>query len=219
MAAHVLNARERALTTKSALTKLRSESKVPGIFYIKGSDPITIEVDENEINRYVFTSETYILNLKIDGKKDELECIIKDVQFDPVTDKVVHFDLLGITRGQVMNVEIPIVFTGSAVGVKAGGKLQIEAHKLEIEVLPVNIPEHIEIDITNLNIGDSINVRDLSFDNFKILNNEDVLIVSVAALREEEEVEVEEGEAEAETADEEAQPEVIKKGKEKEDQE
>lgn len=214
MAEHLLKAKKRVLSSKSALTQLRNNSKVPGVFYIKGSDPIPVEVEETAINHYVFTSESHIITLKVEGHED-LECIIKDIQFDPVTDKVVHFDLLGITRGQVMTIEIPIMISGSAIGVKAGGKLQIDLHKLEIEVLPSDIPENIEIDITELNIGDSIHVRDLSFEKFVILNNEDTQIVTVTTVHEEEETEEEE-----EIVDlDEAGPEVIKKGKDKEDQE
>lgn len=207
MAEYILNAKKRALTTKGALTQLRKNGFVPGIYYIKGGEPIPVEVMETAINTFVFTSETHIIKLKIEGES-ELECIVKDVQFDPVTDKVVHFDLIGVTRGQVMQVEIPVLLKGNAIGVKAGGKLQLELHKLEIEVLPVNIPDHVEIDVTGLNVGESIHVRDLKFEKFTILNNSDLPVVSVTALK---------AETDAEEAEETEEPEVIKKGKQEEE--
>ncbi len=206
MADYVLNANKRALSTKGALTTLRKQGKVPGVYYIKGSDTIPLEVNETAINAFVFTSETHIIKLKIEGENDA-DCIVKDVQFDPVTDKVVHFDLQGIKTDELMQVEIPVVIKGSSAGVKAGGKLQSDVHKLEISVLPINIPEHIEIDITNLNIGDAIHVKDLKFEKFKILNRPDLTVAAVVAPR----AEVEASEEAAS-----AEPEVIKKGKKEE---
>lgn len=214
MAEKILKAKKREMGTKGAINQLRKDGFVPGVYYSKGKDQITFSVEEVVLNKLVFTSETNIIQLSIDDE-ESIGCIIKDVQFDPVTDKVVHIDMLGITLGQVMQVEIPINFIGSAIGVQEGGILQEQLHKLEIECLPRNIPQNLEVDVTELNIGDSIHVRELEYENVKILTNEEATVVSVAQPRLEEE---EEEEVDVDVdADEVAEPEVISKGKTEEE--
>jgi large subunit ribosomal protein L25 len=167
-------------------------------------------VPEKELHPLIFTSKTHLISLDIEGY-DEQDCIIKDVQFDPVTDKIIHFDLLGLTKGEKIQLEVPVQLFGSAVGIKEGGILQHVLHKLEVECLPRNIPEYIEIDISSLAVGDAVHVEDLNLDNLEILNSKDSLIVSIthAKIKEEpvaaaeETVEGEEG----------TEPEVISKGK------
>lgn len=207
MTEKILKAKKREISTKGAINQLRKDGFVPGIFYSKGKDQITFAVEEIVLNKYVFTSKTNILQLTFEGEEG-IGCIIKDIQFDPVTDKVVHIDLLGVTLGQILQLDVPIRFVGSAIGVKEGGILQEQLHKLEVECLPRHIPEHLEIDVTELNIGDSINVRDLEFENVTILNSANANVVSVVAPKSEEEVETDEIDG-----DEPVQPEVITKGK------
>jgi len=214
MAEKILKAKKREISTKGAINQLRRDGFVPGIYYSKGKDQIAFAVEEISLNKYVFTSKTNILQLTFDGEEG-IGCIIKDIQFDPVTDKVVHFDLLGVTLGQLLQLDVPVRFVGSANGVKEGGILQEQLHKLEVECFPRHIPEHLEIDITELNIGNSISVRDLSFENITILNSADANVVSVVAPRVEEEEEVETDEIDS---DEPVQPEVISKGKTEEDE-
>jgi large subunit ribosomal protein L25 len=221
MAEKILAAKKREIGTKGALNQLRRDGFVPGNYYSKGNDQIAFSVEEVLLNKYVFTSKTNILQLTFEGEEG-IGCIIKDIQFDPVTDKVVHVDMLGVTLGQLLQLEVPIRFTGTAAGIKEGGVVQEQLHKLEVECLPRHIPENLEIDISELNIGDSIYIRDLEFENITILNNETSNVVSVVAPRAEEEEE-EEVEEEVETdeidSDEPAQPEVIAKGKtDKEDE-
>jgi large subunit ribosomal protein L25 len=205
----VLKAKKRTEFSKSYLTKLRNSGSVPGVFYLRTTDPIAIEVPENSINQFVFTSETHLIDLKLDDGS-EFECILKDTQFDPVTDKVIHFDLLGIIRGEKIQLEVPVLFTGNPVGVREGGVLNELVHKLEIECLPRNIPENVTIDISNLKIGDSIQVKDVTLENFEILNAPESVIVSIASPK---------GAKDSEdvSAAEIKEPEVISKGKEKEE--
>jgi large subunit ribosomal protein L25 len=213
----IIEAIERKSINKRSRNSLRNEGRVPGVLYGSRMEPIPIDVTRAAINPVIFTAETHLLSLKLDGHKD-YECVVKEVQFDPVSDEVVHFDLIGLTRGEKIELEVPIRILGSAVGVKEGGLLQESLHKLNIECLPVNIPQSLEIDVTNLNVGDSIHVADLSFGNITILNPEDTIVVSVVLPKVEKEVEpAEEGEeiAEEEGA---AEPEVIGKGKEPEEE-
>ena len=211
-----LEANERKDTSKAARNKVRREGRVPGVFYSRHSDPISVDVLEKKIHPMVFTSKTQLISLKIVGQ-EELECIIKDIQFDPVTEEIVHFDLLGLTRGEVIQLEIPVQLLGNSVGVKEGGVLQHLLHKLDVECLPKHIPERIEVDISELAIGDSVYVSDISIENLNLLNPTDAIIVTVSHQKVvEEEVEVVDELAEEE--EETAEPEVIGKGKPEEEE-
>ena len=204
-----LAATKREITTKGAVNSLRKNNQVPGIYYIKGSEPIPFSVSENSLKPLVFTSETHLVNLTIDSENIS-KCILKDVQFDPVSDRIIHIDLQGISVDEVISLQVPILITGSAIGVKQGGVLQQYLHKLDIECLPAFIPEHLVVDVTNLNIGDAIHVRDLSFDNISILTSEEASVVAVTTMRVE-------TETAADKAEETKEPEVISKGKAEEE--
>lgn len=209
----VLEANTRKIGSKSEKKTQRKNGKIPGVFYSKSNKPISIYVSEKAIKPLVFTGERHLIGLKVDGDQ-EFDCIIKDIQFDPVTDRIVHFDLLGLITGETFELEVPLVLKGSAVGVKDGGILQQHLHKLEIECLPRNIPQHLEIDVTDLKIGDSIHISDLNFEDVTILNQKTTVVVSVNHPKIEKEPTPEE------VAEEEpAEPEVIGKGKEEEETE
>lgn len=210
MAEKILKAEKREISTKGAVKQLRRDGFIPGVLYSKGNEGIIFYADEIALNKLVFTSETSIIQLAIEGEEPH-GCIIKDVQFDPVTDKIVHIDLQGITLGEVLQLEVPISYIGTAVGVKNGGVLQEQLHKLEIECLPRDIPQNIEVDVTELQIGDSIRASDLNLENITIITSADASLVSVVPPMADE---VSEEDAE-ETADEDeiTEPEVIGKGK------
>ena len=212
----VLEANERKIIDKKSRNALRNEDRVPGVLYSKRIDPISIDVARKAINPLVYTAKAHIISLKVDGH-EEHECVIKDIQFDPVTDKVVHFDLYGLTRGETIEIEVPLQYLGSAIGVKEGGILQENLHKLNIECLPKDIPQSLEVEISNLKVGDSIHVSDLKFENIEILNPADTIVVAVTVPKVEAEPASVEGEAETE-GEESAEPEVIGKGKEREDE-
>jgi len=219
MAEISLTAKIRNISSKGDLNQLRRNGNIPGVYYTKEAEPIAIHVSELNLNPLVHTSETHIISIEIEGK-EPLRGIIKDIQFDPITDKVIHFDIYGVTAGQQLVVQIPVVLQGIPIGVKEeGGLLQHHMHKLEIECLPRNIPEQIEIDVTELKIGDSIHVSDLKFEDFRITNSDEVIVASVVVTRVAavDEVEAEEGEG-LETGDEPAEPEVIGKGKTEEEE-
>lgn len=205
MAEITLNASERKITKKSANKQLRRNGRIPGIFYSRMHEPIAIEAPETSVNPFVFTSEVNIISLKL-GESEGISCVLKDVQFDPVTDKVVHFDLQGISKDEVIEVEVPITLVGNAEGIKNGGVLEQVLHKLAIKCLPHNMPKHLEINIEKLGLNESIHAKDLNFENIEIANSPDTVIASVVVPR-----------AQAETtpgAEEAAkEPEVITKGK------
>jgi large subunit ribosomal protein L25 len=210
----ILNANKRDVSSKSEKNKLRNSGKVPGVFYMRDHESLPLYVNEKEINPLVFTSDTHIISLTVDGS-GEHECIIKDVQFDPITDKVLHFDLLGLTKGETFQLEVPVRLKGNPVGVKEGGIIQHIIHKLEIECLPKDIPQHIDIDITDLKIGDAIHVRDLKLENISFVTSEGAVIVTISHPK----VEAEPALAEEQVEGEITQPEVIGKGKEEKEEE
>jgi large subunit ribosomal protein L25 len=208
----VLNANERKTITKPALNAIRGNKRVPGTFYLRNSKPISIDVLEKELNPLVFTAETHLISLMVEGY-EEHECVIKDVQFDPVTDRVVHFDLLGLIKGEMFQLEVPVKFQGSAIGIKEGGVLQQVLHKLEIECLPKDIPQHLVVDVTNIKLGDAVHAGDLKYDNITVLTPEDAVVVTVTHPKVEKEPVAEE------VAEGPAEPEVIGKGKAEEAEE
>ncbi len=208
----ILTANVRKNITKSSRSELRSNGRIPGVYYSKHSSPIPIDVNEKEINPLVYTTETHLISLKL-NTNEEYDCVIKDIQFDPLTDKVIHVDMLGLTSGETFQLEVPIQFHGSPVGVKEGGVLQTLLHKLEIECLPKDIPQHIDINIQELKLGDSIHVKDLVVENVEILNPADTVIVAVTHPKAEVEVSAEAA-AEGPT-----EPEVIGKAKSEEEEE
>ncbi len=206
----VLKANVRTTTAKSSNNSLRREGRVPGIFYSKHSQPISVDVAEKSIKPLVFTSEAHLISLQL-NENEEHECVIKDVQFDPVTDRVIHFDLLGLTVGEKFQLEVPIQFHGSPVGVKEGGVLQTLIHKLDIECLPKDIPQHLDLNIQDLKLGDAIHVADLNLENITILNPAETVIVAVTHPKAEKEPVAEGAEGAGP-----AEPEVIGKDKEEE---
>ncbi len=209
MAEIIINAEKRELSTKGYLNSLRKESKVPGVFYTQQENPLPIAISEYDINKLVYTTETHVVNLKI-NEKEAGQCILKDVQFDPLTDKIIHFDFHGVTVGQEMELQVPISLVGQAPGVREGGMLQQFIHKMDVACLPKNIPDQLEIDVSGLNIGDSIHVKDLSYENIRILNPEEVIVATVSKTRESMAVDEEEEEVATE-------PEVIGKGSDEAD--
>lgn len=210
-----VQAKKRTLSTKGVVNKLRREGNVPGIYYTKNVEPIPIYISEGALKPLVYTSETHIVNLKID-ENGELKSILKNVQFDPVTDRVIHFDLLGISADQEIEIEVPVVLEGQAKGVREGGVIQHSLHRLQISCLPADIPEHVVINVAELGVGDSVHVKDLKIEKAKILHHDDVIIVSVVIPRA---VVEPTAVAAVEGTEEQVEPEVISKGKQTEEEE
>jgi len=191
---------------------LRREGKVPGIYYIHGEPNVPFTVTGKSLQPLIYTTESHIINLKFaDGGTKK--CILRDVQFDPVTDRPIHVDLLGLRENEEITLEIPVVITGGTpVGVREGGILQQSIRALKISCLPKNIPNHIEVNAGELKINSFIHVRDINIPDVTILANQEDTILGVIPPTVEKEATPEAG-AEAETAE----PEVIAKGKKPEE--
>jgi large subunit ribosomal protein L25 len=207
----VLDAELRESTGKHAKYS-RAKGMVPGVFYSRGEKNISIEVPSPALAPLIYTSETHIIDLRLkDGSSKK--CILRDVQFDPVSDKPVHFDLQGLKENEKLTIEVPIVLTGGTPkGVKDGGMVQQMIHKLRVSCLPKDIPEKIEINIADLEINRSVHVRELQLPNVSILENLDNPIVGVMPP-----TLVKEAEAAPVVEEAAAEPEVIGKGKKPEE--
>ncbi len=200
--------KQRGKHTKS----LRRLGSIPGIYYLRGEENISISIAETNLKPLIYTAETHIINLKLDDGNSK-SCILRDIQFDPVTDQPIHFDLQGLRENEEITIEAPIVLTGGIpLGVREGGILQQIIHSIKISCLPKFIPEQIEVDVANLKINNFIHVSDLTIPNVTILENSTSSIVGVVPPAVEKEPEP--GEIVAEEA---AEPEIIGKGKKPEE--
>jgi len=188
---------------------VRIQEMVPGVFYAREEKPIPIKVPRLSLHPLIYTSETHVVDLRI-GELDGKKCILRDVQFDPVTDIPMHFDLQGLHEDEELTVEVPVVLIGgTAPGVKEGGMLQHVIHKISVSCLPRYIPEKVEVDISGLGINDAIHVGELKIPDVEVLANADDTVVVVVPPRVTAEAPVAtEGEEAAP-----AEPEVVGKGK------
>ncbi|MEO8210061.1 MAG: 50S ribosomal protein L25 [bacterium] len=201
-----LKAQKREEYKNNTLNQLRKKGIIPGIYYGHGVENIHLAANELELRPIIFTTESHIVNLTFGDESSSYSCILKDVQFHPVTDKPLHFDLIALKEGETITIEVSVHLIGNPQGVRDGGTIQHILHKLEVECLPSNIPSHIDVDIAHLNMNESVKVGDLKLENIKILNDENASIVSVVPPTVEKEPEVE-------TAEGPAEPEVISKTK------
>lgn len=195
--------------------RLRRQGKVPGIFYGHGEKSIPIAVPELSLRPLIKTSATHVVNLRLDDGSTRT-CILRDIQFDPVTDRPLHFDFFGLKEDEAVTIQVPVVVKGTAQGVKDGGILQHILHSVRVSCLPKYIPDHIEVDVTGLLMNRSIHVKELTIPNVKILENENSAVVAVVPPTIIKEAEVAPT-AEAAAAAAPAEPEVIAKGKKPEE--
>ena len=159
MAVINLNAEKRSKLGGATAKQLRRLGRVPGVVYGHGEASTAFHVKELDLRPLIYTHETHTINLNVDGKATN--CILREVQFHPVTDRVSHIDLVALHAGEKIRVDIPVNLVGTAAGVKDGGIIDFILHKLTIECLPDAIPAHIDVDISDLRIGHSIHVTEL----------------------------------------------------------
>jgi large subunit ribosomal protein L25 len=177
-----LSAQSREAATKGHARRVRMEGMIPAIVYGPEFKPTPVSVEEKAL-RAAFRSAgggNALFNLATDGKQTKV--IVREVQRDPVTSRVIHVDFHAISMTKPLHISVPIHYIGTATGVKnEGGILQLVERVLEISCLPTNIPEFVEVDVTNLAIGDSIHVRDLNLPGVNIMADKDRTLVVVTA--------------------------------------
>jgi len=211
----VLKAEKRDGAGKEYAKHLRKNGKIPAILYGKGDKTVPIAIDAKHLSTLLHSihGETALVTLQL-GKETrrDRKVIFKEFQRDPVKGDLLHIDLHHISLTENIHVEVPVVLTGTPVGVRTkGGIVQHTLHKLEVECLPTEIPEHIELDIETMDVGDSIHVEDIPLDKAQILTDPHRTVVTIVPPTVIKEVEpVEEVEVEAE------EPEVVGEAKEEE---
>ncbi|MFM6956041.1 MAG: 50S ribosomal protein L25 [Ignavibacteria bacterium] len=170
-------------TGKKAAKAVRNSGLVTGVYYRNGVEPIPIAVHPLNMRPIVYTAAANIINLEIEGSDAPLSCMLKDITFDPVTDAIVHFDLFGVSNENVVDFNVPVKLVGQCAGVREGGVLEHILHKLNVTCLPKDLPQQLDVDITELKIGQSLHVRDLSYPGIKINVVGDATVVAISAPR------------------------------------
>lgn len=146
---------------------LRKKDRLPGIFYAHGEDPILLSVDPKEFQKLLLKDANIVDVVFPDGKSRK--SILKEVQKHPISDTPIHVDIMGIKMSEKIRITIPVVFKGTPVGVREGGVLEHALRDVEVEGLPLDIPDHLTVDVTNLKIGDSIALETLVDEKFKFM--------------------------------------------------
>ena len=165
---------------KKSSKAARNGDSVPCVLY-GGGNNIHFTATNSDLRKLIYTPEVYLVDLDVDGNK--CQAIVKDLQFHPVTDKVLHIDFLQVDENKPVVVEIPVKLTGLAEGVKAGGKLSLEMRKLKVKGLYPQIPENITLDVSSLGLGKSIQVGQVSVPNLEILNAKNAVVAQVKLTR------------------------------------
>lgn len=180
-------------TSKIANRALRNQGKVPCVLY-GGEKQLYFSVKENDLDKLVNTPEVYIVEVDVDGTT--YKAVLQDIQFHPVTDRIIHVDFLQVFDDKEVTMNIPVSFIGNAIGVKNGGNLVIRRRSIKTRAIPANLPDAIEVNIENLKIGKTIFIGDIRNDKYTFLAADNAVVVGVkmargAVLDEEEEDEEE----------------------------
>jgi large subunit ribosomal protein L25 len=177
---------------KKATKALRNAGKVPCVVY-GGEKPLHFSADELAFKNLVYTPNAHTVKVDLD-KGDKLKAVMQDIQFHPVTDRILHVDFYQLFDDKEVSMEIPVRLQGNSPGVRNGGRLLFRNRKLTIKALPDNLPDFFDIDISNLKIGDNILVESLLNDEFSILQPDSTVVVQVKTARAAIEVEEEDEE-------------------------
>ena len=165
---------------KKATKALRKEGSVPCIIYGKGEN-VNFSAPAPSFKNLVYTPNVYLVKLNIDGKV--YDATLKELQFHPVSDEILHIDFLHILEDKPIEINIPVHIIGNSIGIKKGGRLNLVKRTLVVKALPKNLPDYLEIDVEELEVGQSIKVGDLNFENLTILSFAREPVVSILSSR------------------------------------
>ena len=194
-----LDIKHRKVVGKKATKALRKGGKVPTVLYYKGEEPLSLYVDKQLLYK-AMKSDQRIYEIDINSESQYV--MIKEIQYHPVTDEVIHLDFMRVRRSEKITISVPIILVGKSTGVTEGGILTQSMNQIEISCYPTNVPDHIEVNIDDLALNASISVADISIDDedVEIISPDDLNVASVITPREEEEpVLSDEGESEEAT--------------------
>ena len=165
---------------KKATRQLRSQQLVPAVIY-GGKTEVNFSAPATAFKSIVYTSEFMFANITVDGTS--YNCILKDLQFDKVTDVLIHLDFLELVEDKKVIATLPLKYTGTPLGVKAGGKLVLKIKSVKVKTLPKFLKENIEVDINNLELNENIRVENIKAYNMEIMNSPRIPIASVTMTR------------------------------------
>lgn len=189
----ILEAESRDELGKSRVKHLRDKGSIPAVVYTNGKDSQSLKISGSQLLRLLrqYRLENTVINLKVkaatktsDEKRHKTRsCLIKEVQYDPVKGNIIHVDFNEISLTKAIKVAVPVATRGEPQGVKLeGGSLEHILWEIDVECLPTEIPKEIEIDVSQLKIGDSVHIKDITFlGNIKVLNHPEAIVVTVAA--------------------------------------
>lgn len=167
---------------KKAARAYRSEGLIPCVVYGgHGEENVNFVVKQGDVRKLIYTPEVFLVSLDLGKKK--LQAIVKEMQFHPVKDSVLHIDFLHVVENAPVTIEIPVRLVGLAAGVRAGGKLSLDIRKLKVKALPAKLPEELVVNVEKLELGKSIQVGQLNFDNVEILNAKNAVVCRVQLTR------------------------------------
>ncbi|MDT8369343.1 MAG: 50S ribosomal protein L25/general stress protein Ctc [Longimicrobiales bacterium] len=206
-----LGVRTREESGKGAARKLRALGRVPAVVYGQGDEGLSVSIDAHEADLlfHRISVENTIVNLRVDGEKEPIATLVREVQTHPFKSSIVHIDFYRIQAGVELEVEVPVHIEGTPIGVKdSGGVLQLVIHDLRVACIPSKIPDEIVVDVSGLDVGDALHVSDIDMpEGVRALVDEDRTLVTVnlprAAIEDEGEDEVDEDEMEVEVVGEE----------------
>jgi large subunit ribosomal protein L25 len=162
---------------KKASAAVRREGGIPAIIY-GGTDPVHFSTTWGDVRAAVYTPDFKLVDITIGGATHR--CIVKSVQYHPVSDQIEHIDFLRLNAGVAVKVEVPVRFQGSSPGVRAGGKLLQLMRRVKIKALPENLVDELNVDISTLELGQSIRIRDIkSIDNVEIMANGSIPLATI----------------------------------------
>ncbi len=166
---------------RAAIKALRKEGRVPCVYYGNGVENTLFSVSAKDLETITNTPNSYIIELDVEGKKQLV--VLHDIQYHPVTDKALHVDFLAIREDKPVVINVPVSITGNSIGVRQGGKLMVSTRKLKVSGMIKDLPDKLDIDITDLNLGKQIVAGDLHYDNIQIVSPKATIICSIRMTR------------------------------------
>ena len=170
----------RSADQKRALKAMRKNDEIPAVLY-GGEKVVHFAVTNDAVRKLVYTPEIFVVELTIDG--ETTMAILKEIQFHPVSDKILHMDFLTVSNDKPVEMEVPVALEGHAEGVKAGGKLTLQMRKLRVKAIYDQIPEKLVINVDNLGLGKTMQVGALHFEGLEVMNAKNAVVCAVQLTR------------------------------------
>lgn len=181
MKTYQLAAEPRTALGKKATKAIRDEKKIPVVLNTKEHTAEHLTVSQDAVRNLVYTPDIFAIELDVNGNKRM--AVLKDIQFHPVKDSILHMDLLEVTEDKPVTIEVPVRLEGHAEGVKAGGKLTLSMKKIKVKAPYTNIPERVVINVDHLALGKTLQIGDLHFEGLELMNAKNAVVCAVQLTR------------------------------------